>query len=249
MRIDWLQGKAEMIRKRLRLYQLLIMILVGLNASLAQAGIALGQTRLVYPQGASSQSITMRNTEATFYLVEAAVTDWVTNKPVPAFSVLPPLFRLEGNGENVIRVVRTGGDLPQDRESVFHFRVNAIPGRPEEVRAPSENGTQLAISLGMGIKLFYRPDGLKMKPDEAYRSITVTREEHDVVVKNPTPYYLTFSTLLLGNEKVEMEGDASMLAPFSESRYASHGRKGEQATWSFINDFGGVTDDYHVRIQ
>ncbi len=238
-----------MIRKRLRMYQLLVLAVIGLNASLAQAGIALGQTRLVYPQGASSQSVTMRNTEATFYLVEAAVTDWVSNKPVSAFSVLPPLFRLEGNGENVIRVVRTGGDLPQDRESIFRFRVNAIPGRPGEISAPSENGTQLAISLGMGIKLFYRPEGLKMKPVEAYRSITFTREEHDVVVKNPTPYYLTFATLLLGREKVEMEGDASMLAPFSESRYASPGRKGEQATWSFINDYGGVSDDYHALIH
>lgn len=225
-----------------------MIVVLGLTAGGAQAGISLGQTRLVYPQSSAAQSITLRNTGSEFYLVEAAVTDWATQKPAKAFSILPPLFRLEGRSENVLRVVRTGGDLPQDRESVFRLRVNAIPGSREE-KTTSAEGAKLAVSLGMGIKLFYRPDGLKIKPEQAMRALTFTREGQGVVIANPTPYYLTFATLTLGGQKLTPEGSQAMLSPFSEQSYLSKAAKGAEATWSNITDYGGVSDDFHAIIH
>lgn len=210
----------------------------------AQAGVSLGQTRLVFPQSESTRTITLYNSGSEAYLVQAAVTDWATNQPVKAFTVLPPLFRLEGNSSNVMRVVRTGGDFPQDRESVFHFRVNAIPAG----KSPGAEGrSSLAISLGMGIKLFYRPDGLPMTPTEAYGKLTFQREGKEVEVNNPTPYYLTFARLSLGGTSVNLDSSPAMVPPFSRQRYPS--ASGDRAEWVVITDYGGNSDTFHATVK
>jgi P pilus assembly chaperone PapD len=224
----------------------LLMVVTGALCSEAQAGISLGQTRLVYQQGTAAQSLSIRNTGDDFYLVEAAVTDWVSNRPTSDFSVLPPLFRLESNSDNVLRVVRTGGNLPQDRESVFHLRVNAIPGSQNKQTA-AKGGASLAISLGMGIKLFYRPDGLSMTPEEAAKTLTFSRQGQEVLVNNPTPYYLTLARLSLGGVSVNLDNSPAMLAPFSRQRYPS--ASGERAEWEVINDYGGSSDTFHATVK
>ncbi|MFZ4170072.1 molecular chaperone [Enterobacter ludwigii] len=210
----------------------------------AQAGVSLLQTRVIYPQSAQSVSVTLHNSGNEVYLVQTQVTDWETNKPSPLFTVQPPLFRVEGMSNGTMRVARTGGDLPQDRESVFHFRVNAIPSG----KAPVQGGASLSIALGMGIKLFYRPDGLAMTPGQAYDKLTFSRQGGEVTVKNPTPYYLTFASLSLGGEAVNLDKSPSMLAPFSETHYAGVGHD-SRAEWVLISDYGGSSDTYHAQIK
>ena len=211
------------------------------------AGISLGQTRVVYPQSSASQSISLQNSGSEVYLVQAAVTDWESNAPSSVFTVLPPLFRLEGKSTNALRVMRTGGDLPQDRESVFHFRVNAIPASAAP-KAEKEAGASVSVSLGMGIKLFYRPDALPIKPTQAYGLVTFTRQGNVVLVKNPTPYYLTFAALSLGGVAVDLQKVPMMLAPFSQQTYPVGG-SGNRAEWAFITDYGGNSETQHATIH
>lgn len=213
----------------------------------AHAGVSLGQTRIVLPQASASQTVSLQNSGNEVYLVQAAVTDWETNKPSTQFSVLPPLFRFENNSTNALRVVRTGkgNGLPQDRESVFHFRINAIPA----ANGPKpEGGATVSISLGMGIKLFYRPEGLTITPVQAYQRVTFRRQSGGVVVSNPTPYYLTFSTLSLGGRTVNLQEVPMMLAPFSLNKYPAYG-EGSRAEWTFITDYGSSSEPQSATIQ
>jgi P pilus assembly chaperone PapD len=209
----------------------------------AQAGVSLLQTRVIYPQSAPAVTVTLHNSGDEVYLVQPSVTDWVSNKPTSLFAIQPPLFRVEGRNNGAMRVARTGGSLPQDRESVFHFRVKAIPGG----KAPVPGGASLSIALGMGIKLFYRPDNLPMTPEQAYGRLTFSRQATGVVVKNPTPYYLTFARLTLGGTVVDLDKQEGMVAPFSEVVYPPAG-SGAQAEWVLINDYGGASDTKHARI-
>ncbi|HHL0960355.1 TPA: molecular chaperone [Serratia marcescens] len=213
----------------------------------ACAGLSLGQTRVVYLQSSASQSVSLQNSGSEVYLVQAAVTDWESNTPSTAFSILPPLFRLEGNSTNALRVMRVGGDLPQDRESVFHFRVNAIPAGTAP-RAEKEAGASVSVSLGMGIKLFYRPDDLPIKPTQAYGLVTFHRQGNTVLVKNPTPYYLTFAALSLGGVVVDLQKVPMMVAPFSQLTYPAGG-SGNRAEWACITDYGGNSETQHATIQ
>lgn len=224
---------------------LVMMILFGDFSPKAFAGVALGQTRLIYTQSDKSKTITLRNTGNDVYLIQAAVTDWYTNQPVKDFTVLPPLFRLESQSTNVLRVVRTSGDYPDDRESIFNFRINAIPARTTP--AMDEASASLSISLGVGIKLFYRPTGLKLHPEEAYSRLTFKRTGNSITVKNPTPYYLTFSYLSLGGAHVNIDGAKAMIAPFSEQKYPSV--PGSKAEWTTITDFGGISNVFQAAIE
>lgn len=231
--------------KMLKVIVASVMVYAGLIQG-AQAGISLGQTRVIYPQSASARTLTLRNSGGEVYLVQAAVMDPETGRPAPGFTVLPPLFRLEGNSRNIVRISRTGGDFPQDRESVFRFRVNAIPaGKAPDPAA--ENGASLSVSLGISIKLFYRPDNLPVTPTEAYGRLTFRREGAEVVVNNPTPYYQTFSQLSLGGKAVDLEKYPSMVAPFGTLRYPAGGEG--KVEWTMITDYGGNSDAFHATVQ
>jgi P pilus assembly chaperone PapD len=53
--------------------------------------------------------------------------------------------------------VRTGGSLPEDRESVFWLNVKSIPATDDSV--PHNNVLQVVVKSRL--KLFYRPAGLE----------------------------------------------------------------------------------------
>ena len=57
------------------------------------------------------------------------------------FMTTPPLFPLAAGRSNMIRIIRTGGDLPDDRESLFWLSVASIP---QTQGKPSPNSLQVA---------------------------------------------------------------------------------------------------------
>ncbi|WP_246593404.1 molecular chaperone [Photorhabdus akhurstii] len=218
-------------------------------SSSAHAGLMLRKTRIIYQQGDKVQSISLQNSGEEVYLVQAAVTPWDnSNTRSSEFTVLPPLFRMEGNSLNVMRLVRTGGDFPADRESLFRFRINAIPAKKttDESKENSngkqdEIGASLSISLGMNIKLIYRPDKLPMTPEQARGRLTFTQSGNSVVVTNPTPYYQTFAQLKLDGKAVDFDKAPSILTPFGQTTLPLAGKVGGKVEWSMITDIGGVS--------
>ncbi|HGB6406542.1 TPA: molecular chaperone, partial [Salmonella enterica subsp. enterica serovar Oranienburg] len=93
------------------------------------------------------------------YLIQSWVDGGQKSDRSP-FIVTPPLFRINPGEENILRIVRTGGFLPENRESVFWLNVKSIPAM--DSRAPDENRLQLVVKSRL--KLFYRPSGLKGDP-------------------------------------------------------------------------------------
>jgi len=59
------------------------------------------------------------------------VQSWVDsggkNRAKAPFLITPPLFRLDAKEDNVLRVVRTGGNLPGDRESLYWLNIKPFP--------------------------------------------------------------------------------------------------------------------------
>ncbi|WP_225816860.1 fimbrial biogenesis chaperone [Photorhabdus antumapuensis] len=235
--------------------KMMVVVMLGLwvmIVSPAHAGLVLGKTRIIYHQSDRVQNISLQNSGSDVYLIQAAVTPWGSSTSHSSvFIVLPPLFRIEGNSSNVMRIIRTGGDFPTDRESLYSFRINAIPARGMPTGEGEANKQQegvaasLSISLGMNIKFIYRPDGLSVTPKQAYARLTFTRTGNTVVVTNPTPYYQTFAQLKLDGEKVDLNKNPSMLAPFDQATFSLTGlagNSGGKVTWSMITDAGGVSE-------
>lgn len=74
--------------------------------------VTLGATRVICPEGAAGAQLSVSNPQSRPMLVQSKVTDEDHKTPSP-FLVTPPLFRLEANQQSRLRIIRTGGCLPQ----------------------------------------------------------------------------------------------------------------------------------------
>lgn len=223
----------------------LVLLAVSSSGAWAEGGgVGYSRNRLVYPADERAISITASNHGDGPYLIQAGVSGEAYKTTPAPFMVTPPLSRLEGHGDNVIRIIRSGGNLPQDRESVFYFYATAVPGRagPEKASTNAQQiGATLSISMKTVLKLFWRPKGLKMSPQESPSLMQFTNTGKAVVVKNPTPYYQSFALLSFDGDEQNLDSGPSMVAPFSDltipTRKAVH-----SVTWQVMTDYGGTTD-------
>ena len=118
-----------------------------------RAGVVVGGTRLIYDGGKKESALNISNPDAMPYLIQSWVDAQEGDSAKAPFIITPPLFRLDGGQNNLLRVVRAGGNLPTDRESLYWLNVKAIPSVEKK-----ENTLQIAIKTR--IKLIYRPQGL-----------------------------------------------------------------------------------------
>ena len=89
-----------------------------LTAVTAHAGVIINGTRLVYQGEKKESSIGISNPDDINYLVQSWVDTGLKKGGKAPFLITPPLFRLNAKEDNVLRVVRTGGNMPEDRESL-----------------------------------------------------------------------------------------------------------------------------------
>lgn len=208
--------------------------LAALSVPAAQAGgIALGATRLIYPQGEQQVSLPVINTSGDLSFL---VQSWIANadgSKAANFIVTPPLFVMKTKKENKLRIIYNGPMLPQDRESVFYINSKAIPSVPKE----SLQGNTLQIATQSVIKLFMRPRGLTFRPADAPKSLTCQLSNGKVTVTNPSPYYVTLVQFTVNGKKLAN----SMVAPKSSLTVNASGNTGGAVRFSTLNDFGAAT--------
>ena len=164
----------------------ILMFMAMVVAGRAEAGVALGATRVIYPAGQKQVQLAVTNNdENSTYLIQS----WVENADGVKdgrFIVTPPLFAMKGKKENTLRILdATNNQLPQDRESLFWMNVKAIPSMDKSKL--TENTLQLAIISR--IKLYYRPAKLALPPDQAAEKLRFRRSANSLTLINPTPYY------------------------------------------------------------
>ncbi|HAC6679004.1 TPA_asm: molecular chaperone, partial [Salmonella enterica subsp. enterica serovar Eastbourne] len=175
------------------------------------------------------------------YLIQSWVDGGQKSDRSP-FIVTPPLFRINPGEENILRIVRTGGFLPENRESVFWLNVKSIPAM--DSRAPDENRLQLVVKSRL--KLFYRPSGLKGDPETAYRKLQLARHGSTLVMRNPTPYFVTLFSLKVNGHEVR---DADLVPPEGQVSYRLASPPAGTVTWQAINDYGGISQSESRRFE
>lgn len=217
---------------------LLSLILAGLAAAACQpalaGGIAPGATRVIYPESDSQASLAVTNSDShERYLIQA----WVENSQgqrAREFIVTPPLFAAAPKSENTLRIVYTGRPLPADREVAYWMNVKAIPA-VDKNSLKGVNTLQLAVLSRM--KLFMRPDGLKMSEPESAEHLQFQQTAGQVVVKNPTPYYQSIVNLTVGGRKLEN----TMVEPFGQLSLKVPAGAAGPVRYQTVNDYGAIT--------
>lgn len=167
-----------------------------LLSTAAQAGIVMGGTRVVYQEGKREAAISVTNADThSPYLVQSWVENYAeNNKSRVPFIVTPPLFRLDPEQQNVLRINYIGGTLPTDRESVFWLNVKSIaPTKKDEVN-------KLQVNIKSKFKIFYRPNGLPGEPADAWRKVTFKIEGSRLVAQTRRPILSPFLLFRLARQ-------------------------------------------------
>lgn len=212
-----------------------------LNNFAYSAGVGIDATRIIYPQGEKSVSVTLRNNdEKVNYLTQITIA---SEQYPDAFEITPPLFRIEKMSRQDVRIMLVNNQLPKDRESVFYFKARMVPAR-------DKNSEGVIIGFDNIIKLFYRPTDLKQTAKEAQSSLVFKNVGNKTEVINRSPYYISLFNVTLNNKAmvINSENKNNMIAPFSSINFDLKTPTGAIAKWTAINDLGGY-DGYSTEIQ
>ncbi|GAA0349587.1 molecular chaperone [Morganella psychrotolerans] len=196
------------------------------------AGFGLETTRLVYHEKNNSEGVVAFNTDKNRnYLLQSWVED-KAGKVSPDFVSTPPLLKLRAEQKNTLQVTKVV-NLPSDRESLYWLNVKFV--------APSSEGKEnvLRYSMTNRIKIIYRPESLDNKDIETYvDKLTWSVSGNTLTVKNPTPYYVNVSKLVINNQEIKLSD--GYLTPKSEETLKLSGTTNAPAhiRLTYINDYG-----------
>ncbi|HGN2348135.1 TPA: molecular chaperone [Proteus mirabilis] len=208
-----------------------------INAS--YAGVIISGTRVIYNEGNKNVSINVKNPDKMPYLIQSWIDDFEEKKQ-SKFTITPPLFRLNPDKENTLRIFLTEEGLPSNQESLFWLNIKTIPATEK-----TENSLQIAFKTQM--KLIYRPKSLKnINFEEEQKKLTWSKERGKVIVYNPTPYFMNFQTIKFNGKLVD---DVSYVKPFSTKSFnINDNNEHGLISWELINDYGANVDLSEVRI-
>nr|WP_157056002.1 fimbria/pilus periplasmic chaperone [Candidatus Burkholderia verschuerenii] len=215
-----------------------------------QASVTIGGTRVIYPMDQREVTVKLNNDSHDPSLVQVWIDDGNADaKPADShapFIITPPIFRIDATKSQTLRVMLSGANLPQDRESVFWLNVLDVPPKAKE--KPDVNTLQLAYRTR--IKVFVRPTKLPGRPDEAPRAldwkIVHAQNGNALAVSNPTAYYVSFSEInISANGRTYKNDHGGMVAPHGKEIIPIpqlSGVHGGKVHYIAINDFGGAIE-------
>lgn len=207
--------------------------------------VVLGASRVIYNPDSNGALLTISNPQDYPILVHSQVMGPDREKKGP-FIVTPPLMRLDGQQSSRLRIVRTGGEFANDRESLQWICVKGIPPKAGDAWNKSGNTEQsnresvsltVKLSINNCIKLFVRPLSLKGQSEDAGKKIRWVHEGGGITGYNDSPFYVNISSLTTNGKPVS---NVNYIAPFSSQGYVLPKTSfPAEIEWKTINDFGG----------
>jgi len=225
------------------------------SAPVVQASVVVTGTRVIYPSDAKDKTLQITNQDAFANVVQAWVDD---NDPASTpetakapFLVSPAVSRLAPGSGQSLRLIYTGTELPQDRESIFYLNVLQIPPR----NAAQADRNQMLLILRNRLKLFYRPAAIagtiEQLPEKMRFSLVGKGSSWHVLVDNPTGFYASFgaATLNVGNRQIKLLAD--MVPPYGAVRWTAQAPSQIESgpaeiSAQLINDYGARVGITHV---
>ncbi|HGX3399658.1 fimbria/pilus periplasmic chaperone [Acinetobacter nosocomialis] len=219
-------------------------------ASIGHAEIILHGTRIIYPSDAREVSLQLSNNGTTPSLVQAWIDDG-NSKSTPdeskvPFIITPPISRVEPTKGQTLRITAlpSASQLDQNKESIFWLNVLDIPPKPEgkkQVNNEPLPNNFLQLAIRSRIKFFYRPVNLKENIDTFSEKIQWVKNGEILLIKNPTPFYITISSIFqeVNHQKIDLLKQGLMLSPFSEDQIKLKNSNITNMSFVYINDYGG----------
>ena len=220
-------------------YKTLISYFIISGFSVANAGVIVGGTRVIYDGNKKEASLSVNNPDDTAYLIQSWVESPDNGTEKAPFIITPPLYRLDKGQKNVERIL-LAGELPQNKESLYWLNIKAIPSAPHK-----NNALQIAVKTR--IKLIFRPAALKgMLPEEEAVKLTWQRSGNSIQVNNPGSLVINFNEITVDGKKLN---NVSYVLPGSSAKFDLPNEiKNGDVMFKVINDYGGIGDAHKARI-
>lgn len=239
-------------------YLIFIVIFLLIQTAHAQhgesQGISFSFTRVVYSD-TDSKGVSFKAKNATTepLLIQAwgshidpttggVATDRDTDS-VP-FIVLPPLQRVEPGEDFSLQLRPNGKPLAMGQESVFLLSFKSIPVSLQQ----KENN--LALTVVTNLKVFARNHiNNDIGITEAISKVQASWKLGEILIDNPTPYWLTLSSMFIDNNEIEKSYLLKMVAPMQKTTYSYSGKKPNKVTLRFIDEYSMDTPPITIKIK
>lgn len=213
--------------------------------------VELGATRVIYNPANNGATIAVSNPNKYPMLVQTGVVTEDRVKAAP-FVVTPPLFRLDAGQQSRLRLVMTGEAAAKDRETLYWMCATGIP--PElgdawagkEVEKKKGASLDVKVKLSQCIKVLVRPASVKGKLADAVAQVKWVRKGNKLEASNPTPYYINLKSLEVGGKAVNLP---DYISPFGSQSYSVPESASGKVTWSYINDYGGISRPVEAAVR
>lgn len=215
--------------------------------------VKLGASRVIYNPDSSGASLSVTNAQDYPILVQGKVFA-EDKKTVASFIITPPVSRLDAQQQSRLRIIRTGGQMAGDRETLHWLCVAGIPPKNTDVWAQDENGKplkptditlNLEVSANSCIKLLVRPSGVKGAMMDAASALKWQRQGDKLTVTNPSAFYMNLSSLSVGVMNIP---DKDYVAPRSSRSFTLPKGAAGQVQWTVITDEGGESRQFQASL-
>lgn len=177
---------------------------LSLHAIGAHAGVIIYGTRVIFPAEQQEVVVRLENKGERPALVQTWLdTGDVRSTPATAqtpFTLSPPIFRIEPNQQQALRLRYSGDPSPTDRESLYWLNVLEVP----PVTAGAEQNNQIELAFRTRLRVFLRPKELPYPvasaPSKLQWKLVAQGQGYALQATNPTPYHISLTTVDLLSE-------------------------------------------------
>ncbi|WP_193017379.1 molecular chaperone [Proteus sp. FME41] len=235
----------------MKVFSSALFLLLWIFSFQSVANVIINGTRVVYKSDQKEVTLSLFSENELPTLVQTWIDDGNSKiadqkkqmQNVP-FAIIPPMFRMEPQQGQTLRIIYTGKPLPIDRESVYWVNIFEIPPMAEDGQ---ENSLQIAYRSR--IKLFFRPVEIGAKTtDELSKSLSFKLLNNNglkLQIDNSSGQYISFSTLKIKSENRIYDvpvTELGMIPPLSNKIYSLDNKfikSRLNITYEIINDQGG----------
>ena len=238
--------------KLLKAVALGVSLMAAIVAGSAHAIVVISGTRVIVPAQEREVTIKLTNNGQAPALVQVWLDKGDQNsspdKVEVPFTLTPPLFRLDPNKGQTLRLIYTKEPLAKDRETLFWLNVLEVPPKPASQASDAQANT-LQLAFRSRIKVLFRPQGLAGSADEAPARVTWEvvpdgKGKYALKATNPTPYFVNLGKVTLQAGGRSFDADPGFVAPQGLQLFPLKGLDAQpgasaEVDYLSINDFGG----------
>ena len=214
-----------------------------LFAASSHAAFVLNSTRYVFDGKRENISVQVDNQSTQEYGGQIWIENQDQNDKNVYFVPSPTFFKVADQHKQVLRILKINDALPKDKESLFWINIQEIP------KAPKEGMNALSIALHTQVKMFYRPDALKEKRENAEQQIKMINSDGNTVLWNDTPYYFAIISVKQNGAPIKVSNDIKeKLSVFAPGEKVSLGKSITSSSLSIVAfDDYGVDKEYKLN--